>query len=684
MATTRTYSRSFNGGEVSPEFYGRLDDAKFQAGLGLCRNFVILPHGPAQNRAGFEFVRAVKSESKRTRLLRFTYSSEQTLVLEFGEGYFRFHTLGGTVLSGASPYELPHPYTEAQLFDVRYVQSADVVTLVHPAHPPRELRRLGATNWQLADIVFATLAPAPSGVTAVATVPSGTVNLRVYRYLVTGLKDGQESALPPFATCGNNLNTADAYNTISWTAAASPVDGYNVYRQESGVWAFIGQVDAASLTLQDEGILADVSRTPATQRNPFNAPGNYPSAVTYFEQRRAFAATLNAPQTLWMTRSGTESNMDVSFPVRDDDAVTFRIAAREANAIRHLVPLQDLMVLTQSAEWRVAEDITPSSIKVRPQSFIGSSPVEPLVVNSTLVFPSGRGGHVRELGYQNEVGGYTTSDMSLRATHLFDDYVLVDSAQSKAPVPVCWFVSSDGRLLGVTYIPEQSIAAWHWHDTQSGAFESIAVVAEGEEDVLYAVVRRTINGEQRRYVERMASRKVQTPTAEDGFFVDAGVRYEGAPITSLSEGLAHLEGETVSILVDGAVQPEQRVASGTVSWPVAGTKVVIGLPVVADLKTLPFAIEIQGYGQGRRKNITEVWLRLFESRSVLAGPGPSKLYEMKPRINEDMGLPPDLITGEASLRVSPEWQNDGALFIRHDQPLPLTVLSMTMELDIAG
>ena len=684
MASVRTYSRSFNGGEVSPEFYGRLDDAKFQAGLGLCRNFVVLPHGPAQNRAGTELVRPVKDETKRTRLLRFTFSAEQTMVLEFGEGYFRFHTQGGTVLDGAVPYELAHPYTEAQLFDVHYVQSADVVTLVHPDHPPRELRRLGATNWQLVNIAFATIAPAPPVVSAVAFVPSGTVNLRVYRYVVTGLKGGQESVLPMFAACSNNLNTADAYNTISWTAAPSAVDGYNIYRQESGVWAFIGQVDGSTLSLTDEGIAADVSRTPAMQRNPFNGPGNYPSTVTYFEQRRAFAASRNAPQTLWLTRSGTESNMDVSFPVRDDDAVTFRIAAREANAIRHLVPLQDMLAMTQSAEWRVAEDITPSSIKVRPQSFIGASSVEPLVVNSTLVFASARGGHVRELGYSNDAGGYTTNDMSLRATHLFDDYTLVDSAQSKAPVPVCWFVSSNGRLLGVTYIPEQSIAAWHWHDTAGGAFESIAVVAEGEEDVLYAVVRRTINGQTRRYVERMASRKTQLPTAADGFFVDAGVRYEGDPITSLSSGLSHLEGETVSILVDGAVQPAQRVSSGSVSWPVAGSKVIVGLPIEADLRTLPFAIEVQGYGQGRRKNITEIWLRLFESRSVLAGPGPNKLYEMKPRINEDMGSPPDLISGEVSLRVAPEWQNDGALFVRHDQPLPITVLSMTMELDIAG
>lgn len=683
MATFRTFNRAFNGGEVSPEFFGRLDDAKYQSGLALCRNFIVLPHGPIQNRAGTEFVRAVKHEGRKTRLLRFTFNIEQTMVIEFGHQYFRFHTMGGTVIHGSAPYELAHTYTEDQLFDVAYVQSEDVITLVHPDHPVRELRRLGATNWQLVNAAFGTTTPPPSGVTATATT-AGASNLRIYRYVVTAVRGNEESGIPPFATTTNNLNAADTFNTISWTAASGTVDGYRVYRQQSGVWAFIGETNAATLSFTDEGIQPDVTKTPAISKNPFNGQGNYPSAVTYFEQRKVFAATRNQPQGLWMTRTGTESNMASSLPLRDDDAITFKLAAREANAIRHLVPLQDLMVLTQSAEWRVAEDISPTSIKAKPQSAVGASKVETQLVGSSLVYGAAMGGHLMATGYSTEAGGYTTADISLRATHLFDGKTLVDSAQSKAPVPVVWVVSSDGRLIGSTFIPDQNINAWHQHVTINGSFESVTTVIEGEEDAVYVVVNRTINGQQRRYVERMASRRFHLADASDGFFVDAGARYEGAPITAISSGLDHLEGETVHILVDGAVQPPAKVQSGSVSWPVAGSKVVIGLPITAHAETLPLAVEIQGFGQGRPKNVTQVWLRLFESRAVCVGPSADSTYEHKPRRNEDMGSPPDLITGEVDIKPPAGRNDSGSITILHKDPLPLTVLSMTMEVDIAG
>lgn len=677
--SVRSYLRAFNGGEVSPEFFGRLDDAKYQAGLALCRNFVVLPHGPVENRAGTQFVRAAKKEDKRVRLLPFTYSSEQTMVLEFGDGYFRFHTQGGTVLSGTAPYELAHPYTEAQLFEVGFVQSADVVTLVHPQHPPRELRRLGPTNWQLVQINFASTVPVPTGVSA---TPTGTPsNPRIYGYVVTAVAGADESSASSLATCSNNLDEANTSNLIAW-AAVPGAEAYRVYRYEAGAHAFIGQTIDLSLT--DEGITPDVSITPPLPKNPFVGAGNYPSAVTYFEQRRVFAATLNAPQTLWMTRSGTESNMNTSFPVRNDDAVSFRIAAREANTIRHLVPLQDLMAMTQSAEWRVAEDITPTNLRVKPQSFVGASKVPPLVVNSTMVFPVARGGHVRALGFSNDAGGYTTDDLSLRAAHLFDGLQIVDGAQSKAPVPICWFVSSSGELLGLTFVPEQNIAAWHRHRTRNGAFESITVVAEGDEDVLYAVVRRQINGQTRRYIERLHSRQVLRDDAADGFFVDAGVSRQGAPISSISDGLGHLEGQEVAILVDGAVQPPQVVTSGSVSWPKAGERVVVGLPIDAELETLPFAFEMQGFAQGRPKNVLEVWFRLFRSRGVFAGPNADSLYEVKPRYNETPGSPPDLRSEEVSLKVQPTWGRDGTLYVKHDQPLPLTLLSLTLEVSVAG
>ena len=103
MANVRTIQRSFAGGEVSPEMYGRLDDIKFSTGVALCRNFISKPQGPLINRPGFEFVREVKDSSNKTRLVSFTYSTTQTMILEMGAGYFRFHTNGATLmLSGTS------------------------------------------------------------------------------------------------------------------------------------------------------------------------------------------------------------------------------------------------------------------------------------------------------------------------------------------------------------------------------------------------------------------------------------------------------------------------------------------------------------------------------------------------------------------------------------------------------
>lgn len=161
MANIRTLQRSFAGGEVTPELFGRIDDAKYQSGLAKCLNFITKPQGPAENRPGFAFVREVKDSTKKVRLLSFTYSTTQTMVIEMGAGYFRFHTMGATLLDGGVPYEVANPYTEADLFDIHYVQSADVLTLVHPNYAPRELRRLGATNWQLQTITFGASIAAP-------------------------------------------------------------------------------------------------------------------------------------------------------------------------------------------------------------------------------------------------------------------------------------------------------------------------------------------------------------------------------------------------------------------------------------------------------------------------------------------------------------------------------------------
>jgi len=384
MANVRTLQRSFNGGELTGEMFGQVNDAKYLTGLAACRNFIVLPHGPVTNRPGTAYVRVVKDSTKRTRLIPFSYSTTQTMVIELGAGYIRFHTNGSTLLSGGSPYEIANAYAEADLFDIHYVQSADVLTLVHPNYPPAELKRLGATNWTLTNISFVSSLAAPTGVSAAATGGTGTT----YQYVVTavGTNGIDESLASSSASCSGNLLTTGAYNTVSWTAAAS-AQRYKVYKFSGGLYGYIGQTDA--VTFRDDNITASLAVTPPISNNPFTGSNNYPGAASYFEQRRCFAGTTNSPQNLWMTKSGTESNLQYSLPTRDDDAISFRVAAREANTIRHIVPLTNLILLTSSAEWRVtslnSDAITPSTVSVRPQSYIGAANTQPVIINNNLI-----------------------------------------------------------------------------------------------------------------------------------------------------------------------------------------------------------------------------------------------------------------------------------------------------------
>lgn len=678
----RAYSRSFVGGELTPEFFGQISDAKFQAGLALCRNFRILPHGPAQNRSGFEFVREVKDSSRKTRLIPFEYSTTQTMVLEVGNSYVRFHTMGATLLSGASPYEVATSYTEAYLPTLRYVQSSDVLTLCSTQYPPAELKRLGALSWNLANIVFASSMVPPTGVTATATAGAVPGTPITHEYVVSsiGTSNLDESVVSASGSCSNNLFDTGASNEITWTVAVGAIR-YNVYKKSNGLWGYLGQASGTSFV--DDNITPDISKTPPEANNPFAAAGDYPGAVTYFEQRRCFAGTVSRPQNMWLTRSGTESNLTYSIPTRDADSISFRVVARQANTVRHLVPLSNLLALTSSAEWRVTsvntDALTPSSISVKPQSYIGAGDAQPVIVNNNVIYGAARGGHAREMAYNWQAGGYVTGDLSLRAPHLFDGLDIVDMAFSKSPYPIIWMVSSNGKLLGLTYVPEQQIGAWHQHDTD-GAFESVCVVAEGAEDVLYAVVKRTINGATKRYVERMRPR---ASTLADAFHVDSGLTYNGAPATVFT-GLGHLEGKTVSILNDGAVHRQLVVQGGSVTLDVPGSKVHIGLPFNSDIQTLPLALEMPGFGQGIKKNVNKVFLRVHKSSGILSGPSFDKLTPAKIRTTENYGEAPRLQTRVIEVVNLAAWGDDAEVCVRQSDPLPLTITALTLDTALGG
>lgn len=915
MALTKTIHRSFAGGEVSPQMFGRIDDTKFQAGLETCLNFLCLPQGPIERRPGFAFVREVKDSTKKVRLIPFVFNNSQTMVIELGDKYARFHTEGKTLLDASGvPYEIETPWEEDDIFDIHYVQSADVMTLVHPRYAPREIKRFSSTDWRINVINFGATLSTPVNVKAVrktAAAEDQNEDKYTFQYKVSALSrdKASESMTSDSVSVVANLYASgttveiscdavegaafyrfyknqggvygyigdseepsiiddniapnmdvtpryydEHFNEAGGILSASVVDGGSGYvdvgglgdyvgeflpvkmalmrrldsdeiktdnvdvqsnfpklyweftntsdrnypdypdpdydlintkyikvvddlgngavvegvftttkRQESDYWpsgddyeysySSITRVDLTALRVVERGTkYADPKITVTANVYPyvrawFNIPvsragitidvqdstgsgailtptikdgvitavrvvqggrgyenpvavvksdvgsgatinltvgksGNFPAAVGYFEQRRCFAGLANDPQRIIMTRSSTESDLSYSLPVQDDDRISVQISSREFNQIRHIVPLSQLLLLTSGSEMRVSplnsDAITPTSFSVRPQSYVGASMVQPCIVNTTVVYPASRGGHVLELGYNYQAGGYISGDLCLRSSHLFDYKTIKDMTLSKSPMPVLWFVSSDGSLLGLTYIPEQQIGSWHRHSTD-GTFESVCSVSEGDEDHIYVVVQREINGVKKRYIERMSDRKFGT--LENAFFVDSGSTYKGKPTTKIN-GLNWLEGKEVHILGDGSVRPPQVVTNGTIELDTEASVVHVGLPYTSDAKTLPAILQTDDFGMGRQKNVSKVTVRTYQSSGIFAGPTFDDLVEHKQRTTESPGTPPSLVSGDIQLRVFTKWSDGGAICIRQADPLPLTLMSAVLEISV--
>jgi hypothetical protein len=347
-----------------------------------------------------------------------------------------------------------------------------------------------------------------------------------------------------------------------------------------------------------------------------------------------------------------------------------------------------LATLTNEAEWLLASSdsspVSPSNIGVTPQSYIGASDIMPSMINNTMIYPAARGGHMREMTYSWQNSGYTTSDLSLRATHLFDNKTIADMDYAKAPYPIVWAVSSDGSLLGMTYIPDQQIVSWHRHETTNGKFESVCVVPEGDQDVLYCVVRRYINGKYTRFIERMIPRSYDD-LPDKYFFVDCGASFSNrTPVNTIS-GLNWLEGQTVAILADGAVQTQRIVKGGKITLDTHAKNVQVGLPITAEIKTLPWAAQLDAaFGQGRSKNVNRAYVRVFKSSQILIGPDENNLTLIKTRTNEMYGNEPRLRTDEMPVLLSPSWNQSGQVVMRHTEPLPLTLIAMTLEVALGA
>lgn len=578
--TSSIIQPSFAGGELSPSLQGRVDLARYAISLSTCRNFIVLPYGGVSNRPGFQFVAAAKFADRRTRLIEFVFNEDQTYIVELGHQYIRFHRDGAPLLDGGSPVEVATPWTESEIFNIKYVQSADVLTLLHPDHAPRELRRFSDTNWQLAEFDNQ-LGPFQSqnvdeAITVTADGQTGSVTLTASQSIfssehvdtlmkITAVDAGDNSAWqnraevavgdkryvsdrvyeaielapdPGSAGVLTGDNTPTHTEGAQWDGPREPVQGiteilgvkWQYLHSGVGIVRITGVSSGTSATADVIEMIPEQVVNSGSYRwaqAAWDDERGYPGTASYYQQRLVLAGSRAEPQTFWMSEAGIFNGFATTVPIEADDGITFTLAARQVNEIRHLVPLDSLLALTSGAEWSIEgndQGLSADTISASAESYRGASHLPPLLVGSSALYVQSRGAIVRDLAYSFELDGFTGDDLTVFSNHLFQGHTLVDWTYAQEPNSVVWAVRDDGILLSMTYVREQQVIAWARHDTK-GDFESVATVAEGDEDHTYAVIKRQINGSTVRYIERLPSREISK--ARDFFGVDSGLTYDG-------------------------------------------------------------------------------------------------------------------------------------------------------------
>lgn len=752
MATQPAILRAFSGGELAPELHARADQVKYVTGLRRCRNFFVRRGGGVSNRSGTRFINGAKVQSALVKLYRFVFTAaDESLLIEAGDLYFRFYQNGilltitiasqpawssvttyvqGNLVQlsgiayyalretlndspdvspsdwyplpaaptgGQAVYEIKTPYTGGS-FDspgpLRFSQSGAVITITHVAYAPAELQNLdplGPTpSWILVPITTAPSITAPTNLNVTAGGSGGGLTLA---YVVTAVSEEEyEESIPSSVDSVTNANapTETAPVTLTWTAVAGAVE-YRIYKDpyDNGTFGYIGTATGQA-DFNDVGFAPDFDLTPPIPRVLFNATNDYPEMSTFYQQRRLFGYSHNAPATVWASRIGFRSNFTISSPVQDDDAVTFTLQSNEFNVLRHLVENTRLVVLTETAEFLVMGDesgaLLPTAINLRRVGTAGSSRAFPATVGSTIVHVQARGNLVRDLVITPDGGVQGSRDLTVYSSHLFDQMTIARLEYAQAPHSIVWAVRSDGTLLGLTYLPEHDVYGWHRHDTgASGIVEDICVVPEADEDVLYLLVRRTINAATVRYIERLEARPQFTDALlPDAFFLDCGITYSGTSTTAIT-GLSHLEGQSVFAWTTTAtgqlVQGPFTVSGGAITLTTAATKAQVGLAITAEIETLP--LDVTGSDLRAKRKAVQALTAIVEKSlpGWLAGPDDDHLLPVQ---RESWQSETTVLDGAEEVNLTKAFTDEGRTLIQHVNPTPLTILGLIPQLTVGG
>ena len=579
-------------------------------------------------------------------------------------------------------YQTVSPYPETAVLDIDNAQTADVQYFTNLDYPVQKLIRFGHTDWRWSTVTFGPTIDPPTGSSVAATSPNTTGFVATtYQYKITAVKDSfpvQESRESAIISVDNDLTLSGNYNTITVPAPSGDVTRHVIYKEQAGVFGFIGATDGT--TFRDNDLQPILSETPPTGEDPFDGAGSYPAACTFGQQRLWFAATRDVINAIFASRSADFENMDRSRPARADDSLSFALVGEKVNAITHIVWLQDLQAFSSDGIWSISGSgdnnvITPSEINPKRNIGRGARRVKPLPVDSVVFFVPSKGFLVRAMGFSFEIEGYKSNNIAIFSPHLFANHQLVKLVYQEEPFSIVWGVRDDGILLAFTWEEDQQV--WGWTPVETAGFVLDAeVISEGGFDRLYILVQRTIAGVERVFVERLAM-----PHGDDittACHLDCAVTQVLDPPSSVISGLHHLEGETVTATYDGYVEDGLVVENGEVTLPNEATIVTVGLKYSGKIETLPAALSTQqGSVHVNAQQVSDVIVRTIDTRGIEIGvSGASFLEQVEPKDGDAVAELMDVSAIDYKVTPPGDWKDTSTIIIEQNQPLPAHVVAI--------
>lgn len=728
---------NFTAGELSTLINSRTQFQRYFNGSEILENWVVLAQGPIFRRKGFRFIGEVKDSTKKTRIIPFEFSTVQTYAIELGAGYLRFFSAQGQVLDNSSNIlEISNPYSENELFDIKFVQDSDVIYMAHPNHPIQKLIRVASNDFTLNPV---DLVKGPY-------IDENIISTDEVR--LTGGVWTEGSTLTLTASGGHTPFTSDH------------VGGLWKVRSGTGIAhvKITGFTSSTVVTVVAQNDVPQSLHNTASfnwSEGEFSNARGFAGAITFHEQRMVLAGSIYAPQKVWFSKSNADyENFEVG--TNADDPFLITIASQRGDPIRWLFSDQALFVGTAGSIFRIISSrnspaLAPDDIDAKRQISYGCSSIQPELVGQSPIYMQKNNKTARLITFDIDSDKYKAVDITIDSDHITDGGITSFEYQ-QIPLSSLWTVRTDGQIARLTLEQDQQVQAWSRYVTQ-GSFESVAIVSDAEDnDEIYTIVKRTINGVVKRFVE------VQEPNYEvdnlNRFYVDSGLTYNGtqsstitisgntftadsstfesgdigkeihqligkgrAKITGFTDsqnvtvsiietfssatllpnewaiaiknitGLGHLEGETVTINSDGATVPNKTVSSGAIEIDNAGSIIHVGLSYSSKQKNMPIeslALSgIIGTSQHKIKRIDSVVIRFDKTLGGKIIDFNNNETPITARsLVDNMNEVPDLNSGDEEIILGTGWDRLGQIEIIQDEPQPMTIKSITYKVTI--